>query len=433
MNDKFSYFVPFDILEKSTDENGDEVMIVGGVVSDETTGADLDGDILEVDGMDLTKLMHRGFVNWNHLGHKDPSMIIGEPLSFEKKDGKLMVKSKLYSGSEMAKKVFDLTKTLSKSSSSRKLGYSIEGEGLLRDPKDKRRIKKSTIHGLAIAPHPKCKGTSVIITKGESPEYETEIGSDFIIDTVNENGERTTVDKELNIEKAMAAGNITGTETIDKPLTQESLKEGSLEGKKKKKKKDTPIESEELSKAEVLTYLIDTYGMDEESCKNTWSIINKIEKGLGDTEIVKKKTNLIPKEAALYMFRPETQYTCDKCVFSKNKSNKCAVLGASESIKPFGSCGFWMHMDPKGENTPIIPWLGIVSKQEAGYNENNTGFSCKRCEYFIIDKMSCLKVDKDSDGDTPNKIHPNACCNRWEADKKRAAMTNDQLNEFISK
>lgn len=276
--DKFNWFVPIDTIEKGTDANGKETMIIGGVVSDETTGEDLDGDIIKIDGMDLSPLMNKGFVNWNHLGSKDPSMIIGEPISFEKKNGKLIVKSKLYPESEMAKKVFDLAKTLSKGSSSRKLGYSVEGGAIDRDPIDKRVVRKSIIAGLAVAPHPKCKGTGVIITKGEV-QYESQEGSDMLVDIVNDYGDHITIDKSLkiNVEKAMEAGSITGRETTDQSLTQEPLKEGSIEGNKKKKKKK---EVTDLTKAELYTYLIDNYKMDSESCRNFYSLACNIQNNL---------------------------------------------------------------------------------------------------------------------------------------------------------
>ena len=103
MENNFSIFVPIETLEKGTDKNGKETMIIGGAVSNELTGPDLDGEVIEIEGMDLTKFMSKGFVNYNHLASKDPSMIIGEPISFEKKNGKLFVKSQLYADSEMAR------------------------------------------------------------------------------------------------------------------------------------------------------------------------------------------------------------------------------------------------------------------------------------------------------------------------------------------
>src|SRR5207302_804154 len=124
-------------------------------------------------------------------------------------------------------------------------------------------------------------------------------------------------------------------------------------------------------------------------------LIDEMSKITQDTE--QNESHLVKKEAVLYIFRPETQYTCDKCVFAKNKSTKCAILGPNEDIKPFGACGFWIHSTQEQN----IPWIGTVTKLEVGYEENQQGFSCKRCEYFLTDQKACEKVDKDSEGDTP--------------------------------
>lgn len=145
----------------------------------------------------------------------------------------------------------------------------------------------------------------------------------------------------------------------------------------------------------------------------------------------KKEEAKFPKESVLYMYRPETQYRCDECVFAKEDSTKCAVFGAGESIKPYGSCGYFLHMNPDSKKAKEIPYLGLATKIESGYDENKTGFSCKRCEYFLVGKNDCKKVRKDSEGDTPGTIDPNACCNRFEADKKRGSMTDIQLTKLL--
>lgn len=138
-----------------------------------------------------------------------------------------------------------------------------------------------------------------------------------------------------------------------------------------------------------------------------------------------------PKEAVLYVLRPETQYTCDKCVFYKDGNPpKCAIFGPTIDIKAYGSCGFWIHGDP---TKMVVPLMGLVTKEEAGYAENPQGFSCKRCEYFDSGASRCEKVRADSPGDTPGIIHPNACCNRWEADDSRAKMTTEQLTRSLMK
>jgi hypothetical protein len=137
----------------------------------------------------------------------------------------------------------------------------------------------------------------------------------------------------------------------------------------------------------------------------------------------------IDKEAVLYIYRKGTNITCGQCVFVEN--GKCKIFVKSDdTISPSaGSCGFFIH----GNSNPDIPVIGSITKVEAGYMENKTGFQCKRCEEFLIEERACKKVNKDSKGDTPRMIHPDACCNRWEADKIRAKLDNIKLDEFIAK
>lgn len=138
-----------------------------------------------------------------------------------------------------------------------------------------------------------------------------------------------------------------------------------------------------------------------------------------------------PKQAAMYLYRPETKYHCDECIFAKEKSTKCAVFGPAESIKPEGGCNFYMHKNPESEVAKSIPYLGLATKIEAGYEENKVGFTCGRCEYFLSKKQDCKKVRKDSPGDTLGIIDAHGCCNRWDKDKTRGDMTDEQLNKFL--
>ncbi len=132
----------------------------------------------------------------------------------------------------------------------------------------------------------------------------------------------------------------------------------------------------------------------------------------------------IHKSAVLYIHDAGTQYTCSDCVFYKQ--GRCALFGPAVNIQPYGSCGFFVQ----GHTKLVVPWISGVSKTEAGYVENEPGFSCKRCEEFTL-SGDCKKVDKNSEGNDPGEIHKNACCNRWEADKKRASMSTPELNKLI--
>src|SRR5574337_1793718 len=103
----------------------------------------------------------------------------------------------------------------------------------------------------------------------------------------------------------------------------------------------------------------------------------------------KEEGNKWSQEAAVYMFRPDTAYTCDMCWAWKD--GKCALFGAAENIKPYGSCNFFAHFHAD-EQKVVVPFMGVITKEEAGYEENKEGFTCGRCEYFD-GKNGCKKVE----------------------------------------
>lgn len=143
----------------------------------------------------------------------------------------------------------------------------------------------------------------------------------------------------------------------------------------------------------------------------------------------------LEKEAAGYLFRPETSYVCGECVMHKplpGDKYGCAFFGPGETVSlTEGSCGYFSHgHPPKPPNE--VPWLPVWTKLELGYAENKNGFSCKRCEEFIVGRNDCKKVDKDSDGDTPGDISPNACCSNWERDTVRGNMATGMLVKILS-
>jgi hypothetical protein len=143
---------------------------------------------------------------------------------------------------------------------------------------------------------------------------------------------------------------------------------------------------------------------------------------MNTVKATREESGKISKAAALYIFRPDTQYTCGDCPMLKN-GDKCAWLGPTVTVSAkTGTCGYFAHGKPLSE----IPWLPLFTKEELGYAENAQGFSCKRCEEFVR-PADCQKVHKDSPGDTPGQINLNACCALWNPDPKRAKMTNEQL------
>jgi hypothetical protein len=140
------------------------------------------------------------------------------------------------------------------------------------------------------------------------------------------------------------------------------------------------------------------------------------------------ETKKIPKQVVLYILDQATEYKCGECIYFKTP-NRCSVFGPDAEVKAHGGCNFYIQgTRMQGE----IPWLGHITKEQAGYVENANGFSCKRCEYFDTKAFKCAKVDETSKGDTPGMIHPNACCNHWEADDDRAKLSTSELRTQIS-
>jgi hypothetical protein len=133
---------------------------------------------------------------------------------------------------------------------------------------------------------------------------------------------------------------------------------------------------------------------------------------MSNLSLLKSKENdaaKTDKSLVLYLYREGCNYTCDECYFYKNK--KCALYGESVDIKPYGGCNLWQKANGNESD-----WINSTTKEETDYIENKDGFTCGRCEYFIADQNNCQKVNRNSKGDTPNKILSGGCCNRWEED-----------------
>src|SRR5574337_902337 len=95
----FEFWTPIEEIEKAQLDKPDYGnMYLQGIASDESK--DLDGQIMLADGLDISYLLNRGYVNWHHAPSKGmPSAVIGEPIEAkivnEPKKG-LFIKAKLY-------------------------------------------------------------------------------------------------------------------------------------------------------------------------------------------------------------------------------------------------------------------------------------------------------------------------------------------------
>lgn len=163
--DKFNFFVPAS-FEKSG-ESGE--LFIKGIASSEAE--DTDGEFLDPSGFDFRPLLETGYFNWNHQAQKSPGAILGRPTTARiTKNNEFYVEGKLYKGLEDAQKLYQLATVLENEDPERRIGFSIEGQALERDPLNKKRVRRARITGIAITHCPKNPNTLLSIMKGEYSE-----------------------------------------------------------------------------------------------------------------------------------------------------------------------------------------------------------------------------------------------------------------------
>ncbi len=159
-NDNISFHIPVDI-EKATKE-GKEVMSLKGLAGD--GGFDGEGESLDYNSFNLDRMY---YVNWEH--GKDPDDVVGIIAEKElKKGGMLYIKTDLFEDSEKSKSIWNLAKSLAKKG--HRLGYSVEGKVVERDPLNPKKIKKAELYGVAICKVPVNPTTYADIVKSFSSD-----------------------------------------------------------------------------------------------------------------------------------------------------------------------------------------------------------------------------------------------------------------------
>jgi len=175
-DNKFEFHVPVSIQKSGEGKNGK--MILAGIAS--TADKDREGENLIPEGFDYKFLLDSGYINWHHQASKNPEAIIGEPTGAKLIKGKgLYIEAELYQDSDMAKKAYELAQVLDKNSTKRKLGWSIEGKVLERDPNNPNRVLKARITGVALTHMPINPKTFVTIMKAMSDDKILEDTKDF--------------------------------------------------------------------------------------------------------------------------------------------------------------------------------------------------------------------------------------------------------------
>lgn len=134
---------------------------IGGVISSEAV--DADDEVVLQDGVDWSYFEANGWFNYDH--GKGADNILGYPEKVIRDGAQTRVEGHLLLSNPKARSVYDLAQSLAKSNSPRKVGFSVEGRVLERDPKDRRRILKSQVLYVAITPTPVNTSTNMELIK----------------------------------------------------------------------------------------------------------------------------------------------------------------------------------------------------------------------------------------------------------------------------
>lgn len=147
-------FMPIDSksdVEKS-ERSEDKGWYVSGFAS--TPDKDFQGERIDPMGINYTDyFLKNGWLNYEHKHEIED--VIGEPTKVNTSEKGLYIEGKLYKSIPKAKDVWNLQKALAnESDSNRRLGFSIEGKVLERDPTDETFIRKVLLSNVAITFHP---------------------------------------------------------------------------------------------------------------------------------------------------------------------------------------------------------------------------------------------------------------------------------------
>lgn len=235
-NDDFKFVIPAEIKKGKDGE-----WRVSGVAS--TSSVDRQGEVIIPEGIDATPIAKgKGFFNWDH--DNSPENTVGVLDSYKKTGAGMFVEGRLFKNHTRAKAVYEIMSSLNKGDTGR-VGMSVEGKVIERDPINPSIIRRCLIKNVALTMNPVNQDTYADIIKSMSGEggVDFESTGDASHVSVQKSEEATFTPSQVLaiIEKALSigAGNIQAP--MDRKggdaLGQESM---DKEPKKKLKKLDKP-------------------------------------------------------------------------------------------------------------------------------------------------------------------------------------------------
>lgn len=134
---------------------------IAGVIS--TEDVDLQGEIVKQKGLDFSYFEKSGCFNYEHK--HGASNVLGYPTSVKKGRNKTMIEGVLLLDQPKAKEIYTLAKTFEKAGKPRRIGFSVEGQVLDRDPYNPHIVTKAKVLNCAITTSPVNPQTSLTLVK----------------------------------------------------------------------------------------------------------------------------------------------------------------------------------------------------------------------------------------------------------------------------
>lgn len=224
-NNSFNFIVPAEITKS---EDGD--WKIRGLASTETV--DQQGETIIQKGIDLSPIdQRRGIINFDH--QKGPENTIGLLDGYKQSDNGLFIEGRLFKNHSRAKAVREIMSSLGKSDRGR-VGLSVEGQVLERDPKNPKVIKKCRINAVAVTLNPVNQSTYADLVKSMSGAN-IEFNSTEETQTQHDEQPIFTAKQVVEIvEKALAVSGSNGQTAPADRSGGDALSQESMDKKKKK-------------------------------------------------------------------------------------------------------------------------------------------------------------------------------------------------------
>lgn len=229
MNNDFKFVIP---AELTKGEDGE--WKVAGLAS--TASVDRQGEVIIPEGIDATPIAKgKGFFNWDH--DNSPENTVGVLDSYKKSSNGMYVEGRLFKNHSRAKAIYEIMSSLKKGDKGR-VGMSVEGKVVERDPNNPAIIKRCIIKNVALTMNPVNQDTFADIVKSMTGEAAVEFESEAKEDPQND------------VEKALGVG--AGNSVAPSERTGgDAISMESMDKKKKKIKKA----SKDLFKSQMVEML----------------------------------------------------------------------------------------------------------------------------------------------------------------------------------